>query len=165
MWKRTKIVWKINWHEKLNMLKSKSLKTRRNADGRRDTCPQTTASIFDASNAPGCSRLAHGHTPLQSERLQNRKADHEWPESLQWLYSEKRIPELHFKINLCGLSDHRGVAANGLNIVEFQFRSGDLNSSTLRFISFLWSSEEDSAGSLCSAERLLQQEHPFLQLN
>lgn len=79
--------------------------------------------------------------------------------------AKKRIPELHFKTNLCGLSDHRGVAANGLNIVEFQFRSGDLNSSALRFISFLWSSEEDSAGSLSSAEKLLQQEHPFLQLN
>lgn len=120
MWKRTKIVRKINWHEKLNMLKSESnLKTRKNADGRRDTCPQTAASIFDASYAPGCSRPSHGHTPLQSERLQNRKADHEWPKSLQWLFSEKRILELHFKTNLCGLSDHRRLTANGLNIVEF----------------------------------------------
>lgn len=155
---------KSSWtHWSKKKKKKKTCQTRRNADDRRDVCALRTTSIFAANHVPDCVRLGHGHTPLENEKIQNRKADHVWPESVLWLYTKMHSwASLQDKSLLykwpqrghCRCFKHCGV----------QFRFADLNCNALRLILFLWSSEEESTVDFNSMETLQQQEgfHFFL---
>lgn len=50
---------------------------------------------------------AHGRTPLEKEKIQNREADHVWHQTIVWIYNQKCIPALLFKRNLHCVNDQR----------------------------------------------------------